>query len=58
MNAYKYYGRCGYLVSRAIVKKLDIPYSDIYKTLEDIEAKDGVVITKEGKRYELKLVEV
>ena len=58
MNAYKFHGQCGHLVRRAVVKKLDIAYRDIYKTLEDVDARDGVVVTKEGKKYELKLVEV
>ena len=57
MNAFKLNGKVGYLARRAIIEGLGIFSSDIYKEVKDITYK-GVIITKDGKKYKLKLEEI
>lgn len=52
MNSWKLNGIAGHITRSAICKGLNIPYKDIYKTIKSIE-QDNIIVTKEGKRYEI-----
>jgi predicted transcriptional regulator len=56
MNAYILNGMTGDLTRTAIVKKLNIPFNEVYKTVKSIDV-NGVIETKDGKKYELVLTE-
>ena len=56
MNAYKLNGSLGHLARTAIVEGLNIHYIDIYHEVKDIQKE--VIITKDGKKYKLKLEEI
>ena len=56
MNAYKLNGNLGHLARTAIVEGLNIHYIDIYHEVKDIQKE--VIITKDGKKYKLKLEEI
>jgi sugar-specific transcriptional regulator TrmB len=56
MNSWKLNGLAGHLTRRAIVKKLNIPFFEIYKTVKSID-NSGTIETKDGKKYELILIE-
>ena len=57
MNSYKLNGRAGHYFRQAVCKGLGIEHTEIYKKVKDISS-DGTIITKEGKRYKLKLEEI
>jgi len=57
MNSYKLNGRAGHLTRQAICKELGIPHTEIYKVVKDIGS-NGIIYTKDGKKYKLKLNEV
>lgn len=57
MNSYKLNGVAGHLTRRAIVKGLNIKFSEIYKTVQSVDA-GGWIWTKDGKKYELILKEI
>ena len=57
MNSWKLNGQAGHHYRTAICKALNIPHREIYKTVKDID-KNGVIITKDGKQFEIKLVEL
>ena len=57
MNSWKLNGIAGHLTRRAIVKKLDIPFNEIYKTVKSID-NNGIIETKDGKKYQLELKEI
>ena len=57
MNSWKLNGQAGHHYRKAICKGLNIPHREIYKTVKDIY-KNGVIITKDGKQFEIKLVEL
>lgn len=57
MNSWKLNGIAGHITRYAISQGLEIPHSDIYKTIKDISM-DGIIETKEGKRYKLELKEI
>jgi hypothetical protein len=57
MNAYKFNGISGHLARNAIIKKLEIPSADIYKTVKSIDYRTLIIETKDGKKYELILIE-
>jgi hypothetical protein len=56
MNSYILNSMSGHLTRCAIVKKLNINHLDIYKTVKSID-NEGIVETKDGKKYELILIE-
>ena len=56
MNAYKLNGSLGQLARTAIVEGLNIHHVDIYHEVKDIQKE--VIITKDGKKYKLKLEEM
>ena len=57
MNSYKLNGQAGHHYRRAIWKGLNIPPSQIYKTVMSI-SNDGVITTKDGKQFKIKLIEL
>lgn len=57
MNSYKLNGRAGHYFRKAVCKGLEIEHTEIYKKVKDISS-DGTIITKEGKKYKLKLEEI
>ena len=56
MNAYKLNGNLGHLARTAIVEGLNIHHIDIYRNVKDIQRE--IIITKDGKKYKLKLEEI
>jgi hypothetical protein len=54
MNSYKLNGMVGHVCRRAICEGLKIHHVEIYKTVKNITS-DGIVETKDGKKYKLKL---
>ena len=48
----------GHLTRNAICRKLNIPFTDLYKTIKDIDWKTGIIETKEGKKYFIQLEEI
>ena len=56
MDAYKLNASLGHLARTAIVEGLNIHYIDIYHVVKDIQKE--VIITREGKKYKLKLEEI
>lgn len=56
MNAYKLNGNLGHLARTAIVEGLNIHHVDIYCNVKDIQGE--IIITKDGKKYKLKLEEI
>ena len=57
MNAYKLNGIVGYTARKAIYEGLNIQWTEIYKTVKDI-TDEGIITTKDGKKYKLKLEEI
>ncbi len=57
MNAYKLNGQAGHHFRVAVCKKLNIRGTEIYKAVKDI-SRDGVILTKDGKKYKLELKEL
>lgn len=57
MNSWRLNGMAGHLARQSIVKGLNIPFSDLYKTVKTISS-DGVIQTKDGKEYKLELIEL
>ena len=58
MNAYKLHGQASGMLISAICKHLNIAFSDVYKTLKNIDRQTGIIETKDGKKYKIKLEEV
>jgi hypothetical protein len=63
MNAYKLNGHAGHYFRSAVCKSLNIPWTDIYKTVKSvttgIHTNDPTIVeTKDGKKYELILKEI
>jgi hypothetical protein len=58
MNAYELNGRAGGMYRKVIVDGLKINHIDIYKEVKRIDYQTGVIYTKDGKMYEMKLVEI
>jgi DNA-binding IclR family transcriptional regulator len=54
MNSWKLNGIAGHLTRQAIIKKLNINNTEIYKTVKSIDY-NGIIETKEGKKYVLVL---
>ena len=57
MNSYKLNGTVGHLARMAINEGLDIVNSEIYKVVKSID-NNGIITTKDDKKYKLKLVEI
>lgn len=57
MNSYNLNGRSGHYFRDAICKGLNIEHTEIYKTIKNIDYY-GIIETKDGKKYQLKLIEV
>jgi sugar-specific transcriptional regulator TrmB len=57
MNSWKFNSIIGHLIRQAIVKKLNINHTEIYKIVKSIDDK-GVIKTQDGKKYILKLKEL
>lgn len=57
MNSWKLNGIAGHLTRRAIIEKLSITFTEIYKTVKSID-NNGIIETKDGKKYKLELKEI
>jgi predicted transcriptional regulator len=57
MNSWILNGMAGHLTRNAIIKGLNIERNTIYKTVKSID-NNGVIETKDGKKYELILKEI
>lgn len=57
MNSWRLNGIAGHLTRQAIIKKLNINFNEIYKTVKSID-NNGVIETHEGKKYILELKEL
>jgi hypothetical protein len=55
MNSYKLNGQAGHYYRKAICEGLNIPHTEIYKTVMDISL-DGIITTKDGKQFKVKLI--
>ena len=56
MNSWKLNSMSNWLVRKAVSKFFNIHFTDVYKTVKSLE-KDGIIVTKDGKKYELTLKE-
>ena len=57
MNSYKLNGQAGHHYRKTICEGLNIPHTEIYKTVMDI-SRDGIIITKDGRQFKVKLEEL
>jgi len=57
MNSYKLNGQAGHYYRKAICEGLNIPHTEIYKTVMDI-SRDGIITTKDGRQFKVKLIEL
>jgi len=57
MNSWKLNGIAGHLTRWAIIKKLNIPSTQIYKTVKSIN-NENIIETFDGKKYKLELKEI
>ena len=57
MNSWKFNSIAQHVLRIVFHKQLNIEYSDIYKTIKDINA-DGEIETKDGKKFKLVLQEI
>lgn len=58
MNAYKLHGQAGRIFISAICKHLGIAYTEVCRTLKDVNGMTGVIETKDGKQYRIVLEEI
>lgn len=57
MNAYKLNGKAGHFFRQAVCEKLGINHTEIYREVKNI-SDNGIITTREGKKYKLKLEEL
>ena len=57
MNSWKLNGIVGHLARCAIIKKLNITFTQIYKTVKSIN-NENIIETFDGKKYKLELKEI
>jgi len=57
MNSWKLNGRIGHLARQAIINKLNIKHTEIYKEVLNIN-NYGIIECKNGKQYILELKEI
>jgi|TARA_R110000851_G_scaffold146223_1_gene285849 predicted transcriptional regulator len=57
MNSWKLNSTIGHHARVAVCRDLNISHSNIYKTVKDIDH-TGIIKTKDGKKYKLKLEEI
>jgi|LakMenEpi03Aug12_release.lakeMendotaPanAssembly.Ray.scaffolds.fasta_scaffold191330_5 hypothetical protein len=57
MNSWKLNGIAGHLTRKAIISKLNITFTQIYKTVKSID-NNGIIETYDGKKYVLELKEI
>jgi predicted transcriptional regulator len=57
MNSWKLNSLAGHLTRQAIIKKLNINNTEIYKTVKSID-NNGIIETHDGKKYVLVLKEL
>lgn len=57
MNSWKLNGIAGHLTRQAIIEKLNIPFTEIYKTVKSINS-DNTLETHNGKKYKIVLQEI
>lgn len=57
MNSYKLNGKAGHFFRQAVCEGLNISHTEIYKVVDKI-SDDGIITTKKGKKYKLKLEEL
>jgi len=57
MNSYKLNGRAGHQYRSMICKHLGIKYTEIYKTIKEIED-DGTIILHDGRKFKPELKEI
>lgn len=57
MNSWKLNGIAGHVTRLAIIKKLNINKSEIYKKVKSMDI-NGIIITDDGKKYKLELIEI
>jgi hypothetical protein len=56
MNAYKLNGIAGHMFRKAVCDELKIEFSDIYKTVKNLES-DGTILLHNGRKFKLGLIE-
>lgn len=54
MNNYILNGMAGHLTRQAIVKGLNIQWSELYKVVKSID-NNGIIETKDGRKFKLEL---
>lgn len=57
MNSWKLNGIAGHLTRTAICEKLNIRFTDIYKTVKSIN-NNQIIEIHDGKKYKLELKEI
>ena len=57
MNAYKLNGVAGHHYRKMIYESLNIPHTQIYKTVKDID-KDGTIMLHDGRKFKPELKEI
>ena len=57
MNSFKLNGMAGHLTRQAIIKGLNISFTEIYKVVKSVDS-EGIIETKDGKKYKLMLTEL
>ncbi len=58
MNSWKFHSHSSRLVYQAIATKLNLNYTDFYKSLKDFDLINSNILTKDGKKYKLVLEEI
>ena len=58
MQSWKFNHTIKWVGTEAIVKGLGITYSEVYRTLRDVNVMQGTIETKDGKKYKLVLEEI
>lgn len=61
MNPYKLNGKAGHYFRNAICNELNLLHSEIYKEVKDLYIDEGgnsIIITKDNKKFKLKLEEI
>ena len=57
MNAYKLNGHSGHYYRRIICEHLNIPHTEIYKTVKNVQG-DGIIVLHDGRKFKPELKEI
>lgn len=57
MNCYKLNSNANFYIRKLISDTFSVPFVDVYKEIKTI-TKDNIFIHKNGKQYELRLIEI